>query len=177
MCLKCFKNQSFSQRCPISEIILALKEFNLPVVAIYPHADAGGREIIRELEREKKKNPLFRVFPSLPYKQFLALEREAAVWAGNSSAAMIESSSFKTPVVNIGLRQLGRERGQNVIDVNCTKDEIRRAVDRSLNDRAYLRKISEAKNPWGDGKTGSRVAKILEELEINDKLLKKQITY
>src|SRR3989338_9102386 len=59
----------------MEEIIAAVKTFNLPVVAVYPHADAGGRSIINVLEKEKN-NPLFKIFPSIEYKKVLALERE-----------------------------------------------------------------------------------------------------
>ena len=45
------------------------------------------------------------------------LLRECAVLVGNSSSGIIEAASFDTPVVNIGDRQRGRERGANVIDV------------------------------------------------------------
>lgn len=160
----------------MEETMAAVKLFNLPVVVIYPHPDAGGRKIIEVIEREKK-NPLFRVIKSLPHKQFLALEREVAVWIGNSSGAMIESSSFGTPVVNVGTRQLGRQRGDNVIDVDYSRKEIWVATEKSLNDKKYLAKLKKIKSPWGDGKTGPRVAKILENLKIDSKLLNKQITY
>lgn len=156
--------------------ITAVKTFNLPSVIIYPHADAGGRKIIEVIDREKN-NPLFHIFPNLAYKQFLATEREAAVWIGNSSGAMIESSSFHTPVVNIGTRQLGRQRGGNVIDVDYNKNEIITAIDKSLNNKKYLAKLAKITNPWGDGKTGPRVAKILENITIDSRLLTKQITY
>ena len=155
--------------------IAAIKTFGLPVVVIYPHADAGGRRIIEVIEREKN-NPLFRIFPSLSHKQFLALEREAAVWVGNSSGAMIESVSFRTPVVNVGARQRGRQHGDNVIDVGYDREEIRRAIKKSLNNKAYKRRLAKIKNPWGDGQTGKRVVKILEELSLK-RLLVKQITY
>lgn len=160
----------------MEETMAAVKKFNLPVVITYPHADAGGRKIIEIIEKEKN-NPLFHVFPSLEYKQFLALEREAAVWVGNSSGALIESSSFKTPVVNVGTRQIGRQRGDNVIDVGYNRKEIENAVDKSFNDSAYLKRLKKIKNPWGNGKTGPRIAKILENLNINHRLLTKQITY
>ncbi|MDO8492838.1 MAG: UDP-N-acetylglucosamine 2-epimerase [bacterium] len=160
----------------MGETLEAVKKFNLPVVIIYPNADAGGRRIIGEIEKERK-NPLFRIFPSLEYKYFLALEREAAVWVGNSSGAMVESSSFGTPVINIGTRQMGRQRGANVIDVGYNKKEIERAIDKSLNNSAYLKRLKKIKNPWGDGKTGPRVAKILENIIISPRLLTKQITY
>ncbi|MBI2670101.1 MAG: UDP-N-acetylglucosamine 2-epimerase (hydrolyzing) [Candidatus Yanofskybacteria bacterium] len=160
----------------MEETLAAVKKFNLPVVITYPHADAGGRKIISVIEKEKN-NPLFHIFPSLEYKQFLALERETAVWVGNSSGAIIESSSFQTPVVNVGTRQTGRQRGANVIDVGYNKKEIEKAVYKSINDQAYLKRLKKIKNPWGDGKTGPRVAKILENININSRLLTKQITY
>src|SRR3989338_852932 len=120
----------------MEETIAAAKEAGLPAVIIYPNADSGGRKMIDIIDKEKN-NPLFRVFSSLEYKTFLALEREAAVWVGNSSGAMIESSSFKTPVVNIGTRQSGRQRGENVIDAGYDRNEIVSAINKSLNDEAY----------------------------------------
>ncbi len=160
----------------MEESIKAVKKFKLPVVVVYPHADAGGRAMIKVIEGEKN-NPLFHILPSLPYKQFLALEREAAVWVGNSSGAMIESSSFGTPVVNVGTRQSGRQRGDNIIDVGYDRNSIAAAIDKSLNDKIYIAKLKKIKSPWGDGKTGPRVAKILENLNINHRLLTKQIAY
>lgn len=167
------ENQAAKQ---MEEIIAAIKKFNLQVVVIYPNADPGARRMIRVIERERH-NPRFHIYKSLPYKRFLALEREAAVWVGNSSAAMIESSSFGTPVVNMGTRQIGRQRGENVIDVDYDKCDIISAINKSLNDGDYLKKLKTIKNPWGDGKTGPRIARILEEVKIDSKLLTKQITY
>jgi len=160
----------------MKETIEAVKKFDMPAVFIYPHADAGGRRIIDEIQKEKN-NPLFKIFPSLEYKKFLALQREASVWVGNSSAALIESSSFKTPVVNVGNRQIGRERGHNVLDVGYDRNQIYKAIHQSLNDKKYLNKLKKIKNLWGDGKTSERIVKILEKLEISSKLLNKQISY
>ncbi len=160
----------------MKETLSAVKSFNLPVVVIFPNADPGGRKVIEVIKKEGG-NPLFRIIPSLEYKDFLALEKEASVIIGNSSFAMIEASSFKIPVVNIGDRQKGRERGENVINVEYSKEEIRSAVDKSLNDAIYLKKISKIINPWGDGKTAPRIVKILESIKLNKKLLDKQLTY
>lgn len=160
----------------MKESIAAVKTFNMPVVITYPHPDAGGRRII-EIIKKENNNPLFRIISNLGYKRFLALEREAAVWIGNSSGAMIESSSFGIPVVNVGTRQRGRQHGDNVINTGYNSREITTAINKSLNDRKYLKKLSKIKNPYGDGKTGARIARILENLELNKKLLIKQITY
>lgn len=160
----------------IKETLAAVKSFKLPVIITYPHADAGGRKIIDVINKEKN-NPLFRIVPNFTHKQFLALEREVAVWVGNSSGALIESPSFHTPVVNVGTRQLGRQRGENMIDVEYNQKEIEVAINKSLYDKKYLAKLAKTVNPWGDGKTGPRVVKILEGLDINDRLMTKQITY
>ena len=160
----------------MEETLTAVKEFNLPAVAVYPHADAGGLKIIKVLEKEKN-NPFFRIFPSISYKMFLALEKEAVVWVGNSSAGMIESASFKTPVVNVGTRQLGRQHGGNLINVGYNRKEIFAAIKKSLFDAGYRKKLRKVSNPYGDGKTGPRVVKILENLKFDNKLLVKQLNY
>lgn len=160
----------------ITETIQAVKKFGLPVIVTYPHADTGGDKIISTL-KNIGSDPMFRIFPSLEYKKFLALEKEASVWIGNSSGALIESVSFKTPVVNIGTRQKGRQHGKNVIHTGYNRKEIIDAIEKSLNDGNYLAKLSKIKNPWGDGKTGPRVAKILENIKIDVRLLTKQIAY
>ncbi len=36
---------------------------------------------------------------------------------GNSSSGIMEAASFALPVVNVGMRQQGRERARNIIDV------------------------------------------------------------
>lgn len=160
----------------MEETLKAAKSFDLPVVIIYPNADSGSKKIIEVIERERK-NLMFCIFQHIPFNDFLALEREAAVWVGNSSGGIIESASFHTPVVNVGIRQKDRQRGENIIDVGYNRNEIGEAINKSLNDKVYLEKLKNIKNPWGDGKTGPRVAKILEDLEISPKLLNKKITY
>lgn len=160
----------------MEETLEAVENFNMPVVVVYPNADAGGREMIKVIEG-KGSNPKLHILPSLEYKDFLALEREASVMVGNSSAGMIESSSFKIPVVNIGNRQKGREHGENVINVGYNREEINDAIKKSLYDSEYLKRLRKVRNPWGDGKTAPKIIKILETVELDRKLLAKQITY
>ncbi|MBU1630168.1 UDP-N-acetylglucosamine 2-epimerase (hydrolyzing) [Patescibacteria group bacterium] len=160
----------------MNETFEAVKSFDLSVVVTYPNADTGSRAMVEVIERERQ-NQKFKIFKNLSYRNFLALEREAVVWVGNSSGAMIESASFGTPVVNIGGRQAGRVRSVNVIDVPYEREQITRAIERSLNDLDYRATLKNIVNPWGDGKTGERVANILANLEISQRLLEKQITY
>lgn len=156
--------------------IKAVKHFKLPVVVVYPHLDVGGQKIIKEIEKEKS-NKLFKILKNVDHKTFLALEREALVMVGNSSAGIIEVASFQTPVINIGDRQKNRERSGNVLDVGYNEKEIILAIKKSLNDKKYLAKLKKIKNIYGDGKTSKRIVKILENLKIDKNLLNKHIYY
>lgn len=160
----------------IEKTIAAIKVFNMHTVVIYPHPDPGGRRMIKVIEKESH-NPLFHLVPSLEFKDFLALEKEAEVLVGNSSAGMIESPSFGLPVVNVGNRQRNRLRGKNVIDTGYDKDAIVKAIEKSLFDEKYRKALKKIKNPWGDGHCSERIVNIISNTEINDKLLGKQITY
>lgn len=158
----------------MKKTLSAIKKFNLPVVVLYPNADPGSKRMIEEIEKERN-NPLFRIYPNVDYLTCLALEKETSVWIGNNSAAIVVSASFKVPVVNIGIRQSGREKGENVIDVDCNEQAIAKAIDKSLNDQNYLNRVRASVNPWGDNMAIERIIKILEDLKVDEKLLKKQI--
>ena len=102
--------------------------------------------------------------------------KHAAVMIGNSSSGIIESSSFKLPVVNVGMRQEGRERATNIIDVPNDKKKIEAAIKKATS-TAFRKKIEKIKNPYGNGKTGEKIAKILSSVPLNKKLLQKKICY
>jgi UDP-N-acetylglucosamine 2-epimerase (non-hydrolysing)/GDP/UDP-N,N'-diacetylbacillosamine 2-epimerase (hydrolysing) len=145
------------------------------VVLIYPNNDPGSGGIIRAW-RAAEKNSHCMARANVPRQIFLGLLRDAAVLAGNSSSGIIEAASFKTPVVDIGPRQLGRERAGDVRHTECNAGEIGRAVGEIWNKGRPLR--ARAGNPYGgiDG-AGRRMAQVLGRLEITGDLLKKLIAY
>ena len=154
----------------------ALLEVEANIILIYPNNDAGGQAIIEKIESAKLPEN-FRTYVNIPREDYLGLMSIATALVGNSSSGIIEAPSFRLPVVNIGIRQMGRQRAENIIDVPNIKEAIIQAIKQILFDKAYRNKLSNLKNPYGDGKTSERIAKILEELEINEELLQKQITY
>ena len=101
----------------------------------------------------------------------------ASVMVGNSSSGIIEAPSFGLPVVNIGIRQEGRERGKNVIDVGHNKHEIVRGIEKALTDKEFLAEVKKCESPYGDGKAAPRIVEILSKVEITPRLLQKKITY
>ncbi len=158
------------------ETLEAVRVLEKQTVVIYPNADAGGRKMIKVIQ-EYEKFPFIHVIKNLEHNNYLSLMKNADVLIGNSSSGIIEAPSFNLPVVNIGTRQEGRERAENVIDVDHDKDEIIKAIKKALYHEEFKAKIKKCKNPYGDGKTGKRIADILSKIEINNKLLQKKLTY
>ena len=158
------------------ETLEAVKETGHPTVLIYPNSDAGGRSMI-EVIKEYERYPFIRAFKSLPRKEYLSLMKVASVMVGNSSSGMIDAPSLGVPVVNVGIRQEGRERGRNLIDVGHDKQGIVAGIEKALNDSAFLSLVKKCENPYGDGRSGPRIADILSQVEITPRLLQKRITY
>lgn len=108
----------------------------------------------------------------LPRARFLALLAGAKAIVGNSSAGLIEAAALKTPAVNLGPRQAGRERPGSVIDSNPTVTGIRHAIKRALQmERSSLH------HPYGKGQTGTAIADLLASIELNAISIRKQNRY
>lgn len=154
----------------------ALKGFGVQTVVIYPNSDAGGRKMIRAI-REYERLPFIRPFSSIPHEDYLGLMKASSALIGNSSSGIIEAPSFKLPVVNIGIRQQGRERSINVIDVGHDKNAIIAAVKKCLYDKRFKERLKSCRNIYGDGHAGRRIVKVLSSIVLDNGLLKKRITY
>jgi UDP-hydrolysing UDP-N-acetyl-D-glucosamine 2-epimerase len=159
------------------ETLEAVAATGYPVILVYPNADAGGREMIEILKDYEKRYTSIKALKSLPRREYLSLMKLASVLVGNSSSGMIDAPSFGLPVINVGSRQEGRERGNNVINVGHDRDEITTAIRRAIGDKEFLDEIKRSHNPYGDGKAGTRIAEILSGVENTPRLLRKQIAY
>jgi GDP/UDP-N,N'-diacetylbacillosamine 2-epimerase (hydrolysing) len=160
----------------MKETLESIVEIGYPTVLIYPNSDAGGRSMI-EIIKEYDKHPFIKTFKSLPRKEYLSIMKMASVMIGNSSSGIVEAPSLGLPVINVGMRQEGRERGKNVIDVAHKKADIAQALERALSDKRFLTEVKKCENPYGDGKAGPRIAEILGQIAITPRLLQKKSTY
>jgi UDP-N-acetylglucosamine 2-epimerase len=103
-------------------------------------------------------------------EDFLRLVFNSKCLIGNSSMGIRECSFLGIPVINIGTRQQGRERGTNVLDVNADKLAIMDAVTYWLNNERPSRSFV-----YGDGKAGKKIAEILSTVKLrHSKILKFQ---
>ncbi|MBI4583370.1 MAG: UDP-N-acetylglucosamine 2-epimerase (hydrolyzing) [Planctomycetes bacterium] len=135
-------------------------ESRLAVAVIYPNNDAGWGGVVAEI-RKLEGRPGVRTFKSLPRPDYLDLLAHARLLLGNSSSGIIESLSLGLPVVNIGSRQAGRERGANVIDAAAERGAILAAARRAWADPEVKKALQERKSPFGDGQAGERIAEAI----------------
>ncbi len=160
----------------IEEALEALCELKHQTIMVFPNNDAGNEDLRRTIERYRQ--PFVRVERTLARRTYLGLMKAADVMVGNSSSGLIEAPVFGLPVVNIGSRQRGRARGANVIDVPAERTAIKTAIQQALSTEFRQRLSDRAGNPYlGDGQVSKRIVEILRRVEINERLLKKQLTY
>ncbi len=155
----------------------AVQRIGYQTVIIYPNIDAGGRSIIGVINEYSKKFPFMRSYKSVPHAEYLSLLRDASVMVGNSSSGIVEASSFHVPVVDIGIRQEGRECAMNVIHVPHSVMAIEKAINFALFNKKFAKKVQTCKSTYGNGVAGVRIAGILAKISITKNTIKKKITY
>ena len=100
----------------IRESFKALDELNLPTIVIRSNSDPGTIIIKNEFKNFKfKKNNYIRFFENLPEEIFVNVIKKSALLIGNSSMGVLEAPILGKRVVNIGLRQVGRQNANNII--------------------------------------------------------------
>ena len=99
----------------VNELIKAIKISKLNVVLTYPNPDPKFNEIIKIFKKQFKNNKKFLILKSAGEKNYFKLLKKAKLMIGNSSSGIVESASFKLPVVNIGSRQTGKFKPKNII--------------------------------------------------------------
>jgi len=156
----------------IENVLKAIVKFKQPVITIGPNSDAGSKEIRKKLFEYSQKYNFITFYNNFPRSDFLGLLNNAGMLIGNSSAGIIEASYFKIPVVNIGIRQNGREQGKNVINTNEQTINISKAINRALKNK----KLSKVRI-YGNGTSSKKIVNILEKIKLDEKLIQKQITY
>ncbi len=155
----------------LEAVLEAVRASGLPALAIGPNADAGGRAMLDRLAAGPSGPTAFRT--TVPREAYLALLAGAAALVGNSSSGLIEAPLLRTPAVNVGDRQAGRTRGDNVVDVPAVAGAISDAVARVTSPafRSGLSGIS----PYGDGRAAPRIVEAIVAQPVDRRLLVKQV--
>ena len=150
-------------RAQIEETLEAVVGLGIPVLWFWPNVDAGSDGVSKGIRAYREHHPGLPVhfFKNMIPGDFLRLLLHSRCLVGNSSVGIRECSYLGVPVVNIGSRQRGRERGRNVIDVPYDRIEIRRAIQQHLGGARPARD-----HIYGDGKAGQRIADLLATISL-----------
>ena len=151
-------------------------ETKLNVIWIAPNSDLGHKDILKLISKYENY-PNIKTVKNLERDIFLKLLYNCKALVGNSSSGILEAPSFKVPVINIGSRQRGRPQADNIVNCDNKKGSIKNALKKVLSDYEFLDLCKKAINPYGDGKSSERICKILSEINLDKKLLDKQIMY
>ncbi|HMB95340.1 MAG TPA: UDP-N-acetylglucosamine 2-epimerase, partial [Tepidisphaeraceae bacterium] len=143
------------------------------IVVVYPNNDPGSQGIIACWEARESEITYLEIDISRPI--FLGLLKQAAILVGNSSSGIIEAANFGTPVVDIGPRQAGRQRSQNVVNVPYSEEAVAAAIKKVW--RNGRPKRWDGSNVYGGDGTGRRIAAILAAIDLDDRLKRKLIAY
>jgi len=150
----------------LDAIFVALERVGVNALVSYPNSDAGNVGIRRVID--ERRDQLSGVHHNLDRVTFVNLIRQSRLIIGNSSMGIIEAPSFGVPAVNVGVRQKGRLAGGHVIWCDPDVQQIERAILRAI-DPAFRGSIP-AENPYGDGRSGARIAELLASLALDDTL-------
>ena len=155
----------------IIETLKAVKKFDIPAIVLWPNADAGSEDISRGMRkwREKGLDEKMHFYKNLPVDHYVTLMKKTSCLIGNSSSGIREGAFIGTPVINIGSRQDMRERGNNVIDVSHSQDDIFSALKKQIDHGRY-----ESQPIYGDGSAGIKIAETLSSCKWK---IQKTITY
>jgi UDP-hydrolysing UDP-N-acetyl-D-glucosamine 2-epimerase len=142
----------------IWETLEALDELKMPTIMLWPNVDAGSEDIASGMRtfREKRAPEYIRFYKNFPIETYVRLMISCACAVGNSSAPIREGSFLGVPAVNIGTRQMGRDRGPNVIEVGYDRRQIVEGIRCQVARGRY-----PADHLYGDGKAGGRIADVL----------------
>ena len=132
------------------------REEDLVVLFTASNSDQGGAGLNRRMQEFVDNNvPRFSFIPFLGQKLYINLMRHADFMIGNSSSAFFEAAILGLPAINVGCRQQGRYR----------PEDISRAIKRASSRDGRLRAASSVPL-YGDGTTARKIATILSGVQV-----------
>ncbi|MDE2313073.1 MAG: UDP-N-acetylglucosamine 2-epimerase (non-hydrolyzing) [Elusimicrobia bacterium] len=152
------RRESFGR--PLGEIARGLKkalDAHRDVLAFYP---VHPNPEVRRAARQYFAHPRIILGPPLPYLSFLSVMRRSYAILSDSGGIQEEAPALHKPVL---VARDATERPEIVsarggVLVGRGGGSVASALNRILNDRAFYKRMSSCKNPFGDGRAARRIA-------------------
>ena len=141
----------------------AFPEFN--VIFTKANADTDGRVINRLIDEYAARQPeRCLAVTSLGVHWYLSAMKYATAVIGNSSSGIVETPSFKIPMVNIGDRQKGRVKAESVMDCEPSAASIKAAIHKGIS-LEFQELLMNTKNPYEKSSTASEIVSTIAACE------------
>ena len=136
------------------------KKYHL--VITLSNADTMG-SLYRESSKElKTKNPNnITLIENFGKYNYFAAMKASKILLGNTSSAILEAASFGKFAINVGNRQLGRLRSNNILDVPYNKTLIMNAINKIIDESLFT-----GENKYYKPNTASNIIKIIKDNEL-----------
>ncbi len=155
----------------LNNIFLALKSLKQTnIFMTMPNPDEGNFTIYKQIINNVKNRGNFFFIKSMGSENYLSIISHVDLIIGNSSSGIIEAPSLKTPSIDIGNRQKGRERAKSIFNCRPDQKEILNLIDKIL--RIKKNKIN-FNNPYEKINVSKNIIKILENINYKKYLEKK----
>ena len=141
------------------------------LIFVYPNCDAGSHALMERTKELATTRPHTHIYVNLDAVTYWSLLAQVDAIVGNSSSGIMEAASFALPVVNVGIRQQGRERAGNIIDVPAETSAIQLAIERALSPE-FQQSLKGMSNPYGNGTAAKTIAHILTTVPLEGLLIK-----
>lgn len=153
-------------------LFAALRKTSGQVLFCHPNADAGSRKLMGRARTFHAERGLGQIFTNLDPPTYWSLLAQVDLLLGNSSSGIMEAASFALPVVNVGIRQQGRERARNVIDADANEQAIVQAIEQAR-DPEFRKTLQGMDNPYGNGHAAETIVRVLTSVPLSERLLMK----
>ena len=144
-----------------NNLIYLVRYLKFNVFWFWPNADPGSNIISKIIRKNRETNKISKVhfFKNMEPEDFLLILNNSTGIIGNSSTGIRESSFLGIPSVNLGKRQDGRERFENVLDIKFLNKNKFKIINKNIC------KKFKSNDSYGDGNSGKKIAKILKNLK------------
>ena len=125
----------------------SLMNYSGKILITRSNFDEGGNRIYEIQKKWVSENPEKFFLVNNLGNAYHSTLKEADFCIGNSSSALIEAPALRTPSIDIGIRQKGRERGYSVLHCNWSNDEIQDAIRQCL-DAKWINQDDRFSSPY-----------------------------
>lgn len=142
--------ETYSKKKNINDLKILFRSLygidNTKFIFSAPNFDENSHVTLKMIKEFCRKNKNAIYIDSLGHELFLNTLRFTDILLGNSSSGIIEAGLMKKYSINLGKRQLGRERTSFVVDCQFNSKIIKKNIERIF--QKNMKNIKYKKNPY-----------------------------